>query len=603
MKISGNFLNGHGFYWVEEDFFMRNNRHEGENGYRNFRVVNNEYEDEYNEAENVRDRRDGSFGRNESSGRNGRLNMNERLTGNDRPNRNERLNRNERFAGNNRPNRNGRLNRNELFAGNVSDDGYERKYGESSLHYGDEEDMAYERARRAEARRNEARRNEAPRNETRRNEARQKIKRKRRRERIALIATFLVALILFVTLISCTVTHISGSLSGEGSKASKKSETVEINMLCVGDVMAHQPNIRAALTAGGGSKYDFSDVFELTKPYIEEADVAMCNVETTFGGGEPSGYPLFCAPDELAANLKDAGFDVAFTSNNHMMDTGFDGMQRTLEILRGQGFTTAGSRYDGEDRWSIIEVKGVKIGLVAYTYETTGSAGDTVSINGNNISDESANLINSFNYNEIDTDIEKMGQDIKDAEAAGADIIVAYMHWGTEYQRQPSDDDKYIAQSLADLGADVIFASHPHVVQPIDIIQSSSGKNVPVYYSMGNFISNQRQETLKNRYTEQGLMAMVTLTVDTDSDEVKSGTAKTLPTWVDKYGSSIKYAVIPLDENFETCDVLSVSGHLSRAQQGLDDVTELVGADYLNGVSFDNTASASDTESESDKKS
>ncbi len=519
---------------------MRNDRYGGENGYRNHRVFGSGYEDDYNEVRNDNlNRKDREA--DERNVRNARAVREGRSTADDRNVRNARAVREVRM---------------------------------NSMNHAEDADMVYERARRAEAR--------------------ERRRRKRRRERVALVAAFLVALALFVALISCTVTHISGSFSGGTSKASKKTEPVEINMLCVGDVMAHSPNLRAALSQGGGSEYDFSNVFELTKPYIEEADVAMCNVETTFGGGEPTGYPMFCAPDVLAENLKDAGFDVAFTSNNHMMDTGFDGMQRTLEILRGQDFVTAGSRYDGEERWSIIEVKGVKIGLVAYTYETTGTAGDSVSINGSNISEESANLINSFNYHELDTDIEKMGQDIKDAEAAGADIIVAYMHWGTEYQRQPSDDDKYIAQSLANLGADVIFASHPHVVQPIDIIQSSSGQNVPVYYSMGNFISNQREETLKNRYTEQGLMAMVSLTVDTESNEVLSGNAKTLPTWVDKYGSNIKYAIIPLDDSFETCGVFDISGHLSRAQQGLEDVTELVGADYLTGVAFDNTTATSD---------
>lgn len=122
-------------------------------------------------------------------------------------------------------------------------------------------------------------------------------------------------------------------------------------------------DITAALSAGGGNSYSFTDNYEYVRSYIEDADLALCNVETTFRGRTPHGYPTFNAPDELAYALADVGFDVGITSNNHMMDTGFDGMQRTLEVLRNQGMTTVGSRYAGEDTWSLIEKNGLKIGL------------------------------------------------------------------------------------------------------------------------------------------------------------------------------------------------------------------------------------------------
>ena len=189
-------------------------------------------------------------------------------------------------------------------------------------------------------------------------------------------------IIVVITAFSACGAGGGGEDDGKGGGFLKKSEEpVDISILCVGDVMAHSTNITAALSAGGGNSYSFTDNYEYVRSYIEDADLALCNVETTFRGGQPHGYPTFNAPDELAYALADVGFDVGITSNNHMMDTGFDGMQRTLEVLRNQGMTTVGSRYAGEDTWSLIEKNGLKIGLVAYTYESPMTASGAVSIN------------------------------------------------------------------------------------------------------------------------------------------------------------------------------------------------------------------------------
>ena len=296
-------------------------------------------------------------------------------------------------------------------------------------------------------------------------------------------------IIVVITAFSACGAGGGGEDDGKGGGFLKKSEEpVDISILCVGDVMAHSTNITAALSAGGGNSYSFTDNYEYVRSYIEDADLALCNVETTFRGGQPHGYPTFNAPDELAYALADVGFDVGITSNNHMMDTGFDGMQRTLEVLRNQGMTTVGSRYAGEDTWSLIEKNGLKIGLVAYTYESPMTASGAVSINGNYVSKEAAELINSFNTDEMEEDLGKITADIKSAKEAGADIVVCYMHWGNEYQREPNDDQIRLAQSLADGGADIIFASHPHVLQKVDTLNAADGRNVPVFYSMGNFI-------------------------------------------------------------------------------------------------------------------
>ena len=409
-------------------------------------------------------------------------------------------------------------------------------------------------------------------------------------------------IIVVITAFSACGAGGGGEDDGKGGGFLKKSEEpVDISILCVGDVMAHSTNITAALSAGGGNSYSFTDNYEYVRSYIEDADLALCNVETTFRGGQPHGYPTFNAPDELAYALADVGFDVGITSNNHMMDTGFDGMQRTLEVLRNQGMTTVGSRYAGEDTWSLIEKNVLKIGLVAYTYESPMTASGAVSINGNYVSKEAAELINSFNTDEMEEDLGKITADIKSAKEAGADIVVCYMHWGNEYQREPNDDQIRLAQSLADGGADIIFASHPHVLQKVDTLNAADGRNVPVFYSMGNFISNQRTETLPSiankRYTEQGMMAVVDLSVMKSTGEIIEQTVKVIPTWVDRYGSPVKYSIIPLDQKMDSNEVLKTSGHLDRAREALSDIETMIGADYLNGKSMPGT-SAGNSEGE-----
>jgi poly-gamma-glutamate synthesis protein (capsule biosynthesis protein) len=122
---------------------------------------------------------------------------------------------------------------------------------------------------------------------------------------------------------------------------------VHLSIVCVGDVMVHKSQI-ASQYDSRTKTYNYDDNFQYVKKYIEAADLALCNVETTFSGGEPSGYPSFNAPDALATSLAKAGFDVGLTSNNHLHDKGLSGMERTLRVLREAGIATAGSRLPWE---------------------------------------------------------------------------------------------------------------------------------------------------------------------------------------------------------------------------------------------------------------
>ena len=420
----------------------------------------------------------------------------------------------------------------------------------------------------------------------------------------------ILALALIVAVTSCGGNKTSQSSSAEKEK--KENKVATVNILCAGDVMAHAPNITSALQSDG--PYDFSDNYEYVEEYIQNADLALCNMETTFKGGKPQGYPLFNAPDSLADAVKGAGFDVAFTSNNHMMDTGFDGMQRTLEILREAGLRTVGSRLEGEEkRYDVVKVNGVKIGFVAYTYETTQTAGTAVTINGNPISEESRELINSFNYHDLETeDYDRIGTDISNCRKDGADVVVCYLHWGNEYEKTPNTSQEEMAQELANRGVDVIFASHPHVLQKIDVVTSAKGgQKVPVFYSLGNYISNQRTETLSNKYTEYGAMGIVKLTVRTDKNKIQTESVSVIPVWVDKYQSgkgTLEYRIIPLDSDLSTNQALAESGHFSRAQEAKVYAEELFG-DYIKGQTIitsggnsEGRSTARPSESESTEK-
>ena len=357
---------------------------------------------------------------------------------------------------------------------------------------------------------------------------------------------------------------------------------VQLSIVCAGDVMVHKSQIPSQYDAETGT-YDYDSNFAYVKKYIENSDLALCNLETTFGGKPYTGYPAFSAPDELAAALKTAGFDAAMTANNHMLDKGLTGLKRTLDVLRQNGLVTEGSRDDpGQPRYAMFDVKGVKIGLVAYTYATSSSSG-AILINGSAVSKEAAELVNYFRYDHLDEDLNGVKETVDAARAAGADIIIAYYHWGEEYQLQSNEIQRYIAEkTVKDMNVDMIFASHPHTLQEsVFITDDKTGMRAPVFYSLGNFISNQRTETLSNRYTEVGAIGRVDVTYDMEKKAITAIDSSALPVWVEKYKSGGRdvYAVIPLDDSLGANEALLASGHLARAEKALEDANGILKMD------------------------
>ena len=236
-----------------------------------------------------------------------------------------------------------------------------------------------------------------------------------------------------------------------------------VGTLCIaGDIVAHMPLVNEALAVGGGSDYDFTYLFEQVRHYYEDADYAVACLETTFNGPPYSGYPQFCAPDALARDLKAVGFDLLSTVGNHSLDTYYSGLVRTLDVLDQNGLEHVGTYRTQQERDTvkIVDVGGIKVAFLGYTYGTNGlPLGDTpyaVNVYTNDYMTETQDV----KYDQIKTDLEA-------AKAADPDVIAVYMHWGNEYSTTPNEQQTKLADFLFENGATLVIGGHVHVPQPM----------------------------------------------------------------------------------------------------------------------------------------
>lgn len=300
-------------------------------------------------------------------------------------------------------------------------------------------------------------------------------------------------------------------------------------LLFAGDAMQHQAQLDQALSEGEGRKHDYSECFRWIAPVITEADYAVVNLEVPLGGGPVyRGYPCFSAPDSYAQALADAGFDMMLTANNHCLDSGMKAARRTLWALDSLGIDHTGTFHDAADREAkvpfIKNINGIKFGFLNYTYGTNGiPARDGMEV--------------------AYIDREKIADEMKRTRDAGAEILVVTMHWGIEYVLRENAIQRDLARFLIDHGADMVIGSHPHVIQPMKMIHDDRRQqDVPVVYSLGNFISN-----MKTGDTRGGAYARVRVERDAD------GVARVK--WADydtfycakPTGKGSNYMVIPSD--------------------------------------------------------
>ncbi len=335
-------------------------------------------------------------------------------------------------------------------------------------------------------------------------------------------------------------------------------------VLSTGDILIHEPLLKGALTQD--NTYDFSQSFSYIDKKIKEADFAVCNLESTLGGADKkySGSPLFNSPDSLIDALKGAGFGMILTANNHAYDTGIDGLVRTSQVIAQKGVLSTGTREKVTDKPYVVkEISGIKIGFLNYTYETQPDSAGKKSLNGNFLSDEASDLVNTFSYDKLDEFYASVEEKIGSIKNDGAQAIMLYIHWGTEYQKSPNDFQKEIANKMCDLGINILIGSHPHVIQPLEIIKSETTGNVmPCLYSMGNALSNQRTSLmgLKTGHTEDGVLLYTTFTKYSDGN-VKITKLDYVPTWVNIATVESKkiHQIVPLDNIIYTTQGLGLT--------------------------------------------
>jgi len=305
-----------------------------------------------------------------------------------------------------------------------------------------------------------------------------------------------------------------------------------VRVIVAGDAMCHEPQFVHAKVEK--NSYDFSDCFKYINDILDNGDLNIINFETTLAGAPYSGYPNFCAPDEFALSLRDAGFNFFLLANNHCADKGTKGTTQTIEKLKQFDIKTTGTFLNDEDRDAlypaIIEKNDITMALLNYTYGTNGLTVNKPVI---------------INYLE---DTAQIKTDLENAKLKGADIILVFLHWGIEYQQTPSSKQKEQAQFFFKNGADIIIGSHPHVIQPVEYFNydpEDSTKTKLIYWSLGNFISNQRQIN-----TDGGIMASFTIVKNKNTLQTHIENHTHIPYWVYRNTEiSPGYFVIPTEHS------------------------------------------------------
>lgn len=375
----------------------------------------------------------------------------------------------------------------------------------------------------------------------------------RQRRTITIIAAVALALIAIILLViglrSC------GSLDKKTDTAKEDTAVVQqdgrvtgkpakATILSSGDYLIHKMILDSVRTGNG---YDFDSIFTNVKDEITAADYAVCNFEFTITEtGNFSFYPHFKLPPETADALKNAGFDFLVTANNHSGDDREDGIYRTVKILRQKGFKTTGTfETPDEKKYSVVDVNGIKVGIVNYTFGTIDDQG-LKALNGNYALDANASqCINVFQNEKLPQLYSELEQITADMKKDGAEAYIAYMHWGNEFQLQQTTTQQEIAQKLCDLGYNAIIGGHPHVIQPAAVLTGSNGNKTFCIYSTGNMVSNQRREYMSaspNGYTEDAIFVYTTFERDNEGN-VKLASVDYTPLWMNKSGSSYKLEI------------------------------------------------------------
>ncbi|KGR73134.1 CapA family protein [Streptococcus phocae subsp. salmonis] len=282
----------------------------------------------------------------------------------------------------------------------------------------------------------------------------------------------------------------------QSSQKSATSQSVKrARVVANGDILIHDVLYASARKPDG--RYDFTPYFEYVKDWISKADLAIGDYEGTISPDFPlAGYPLFNAPEEIATALKETGYDVVDLAHNHILDSHLSGAFNTKRVFKDLGIDSIGiyEKNRAKEPFLIKTVNGIKIAILGYSYGYNGM--------------EATLTQREYDKHMSDLDQTKIKQDITRAEKK-ADVTIVMPQMGVEYALEPTVEQKDLYRKMVDWGADVILGGHPHVVEPSETIIKGKKKKF-IIYSMGNFISNQRLETVDDIWTERGLLMDLT---------------------------------------------------------------------------------------------
>jgi poly-gamma-glutamate synthesis protein (capsule biosynthesis protein) len=313
------------------------------------------------------------------------------------------------------------------------------------------------------------------------------------------------------------------------SKIKVSDSTIRIKVIIAGDAMGHLSYIQSSKTRDT-SVYNFDNIFQYLKSYIKSADLAIVNLETTLSGPPYKGYPAFTTPDDYAKGLRDAGFNLFVTANNHSMDYGKAGVKRTINVLDKLNISHTGTFQDEICKDSLLpliqEIKGFRIAVLSYTQDI------------NKVSKYFKKIINYLDTVQILNDISK-------AKEKNAHAIIAIVHWGNEYQRHPDYEQKFFADFFIKNGCHAVIGHHPHVIQPIELNYPDTEDSTdirPVFYSIGNFLSGQRK-----RYTDGGIFAGLEFERTGDKTTIKKVSYYPFWVWKEVFNGKMQYQLLPID--------------------------------------------------------
>lgn len=288
---------------------------------------------------------------------------------------------------------------------------------------------------------------------------------------------FILLMFVAISVAACSHSEQQGREHGEKAPSELKQKQLKqtITLAAIGDILIHESVYE---TAREKKEYNFIPYFQYVKPYLQKVDIGFANQESMIGGSEIglSTYPAFNSPHEVGDALKDVGIDIVSMANNHTLDRGEKAILHAIRHWEKIGMMYVGSYKSQEDRDNlrVIETpEGISVAFLAYTYGTNGIPVPTGK---------------DYLVNLIQKDV--IERDIKEAKEK-ADVVVVSYHFGIEYERMPSEEQRDLVQFAADQGARLVLGHHPHVLQPIEWVEGKDGHQTLAIYSLGNFLSGQ----------------------------------------------------------------------------------------------------------------